>query len=386
MRQGKTDWKVLAIGGMAVVVVVLLAVLLGSGREKPVPPPPDMPPPPDIIRARKTEGHTYRTSVVGQVTGRAYKKDWGFGSASHFLYRWELVYDSAVLKNDGTTMEEDRRFLVAQTQEIVAPRRFDIGTGWILGLELAGYWVGLPGAGAWVKGLEVGANKWLSGQPDVEELKLRRKPLSIEGKRVRLVVDDVAKDSTPRVIGDLTPEDKQLLEGASLLLDARTLPKEDMQQGETWMVDAAEFATFLDPELEGKVAGTLALTRLPDTEASGDKTAPLAMDLFATLRDRYDGDVIQGRFSASGEGLFNKTQGVLESAKLVGMAEYSQVSEDHFLFEARQEYTPNLAVEYRCYDLSDPDVAKIAGKTVSMDQFLQRAPKEVRELAPDVLR
>jgi len=397
MGKGGTDWKMLLIAGMAVVIVILVAIVLGGERkgepEEPVTTAesapgstrqveteaPDLPLPADIIRIRKAEGNTYRTSIVGQVKGEALNKDWGFRVVTHYLYRWELLYDSEILKNDGRTIEEERRFLTAHEYRIVSPREFHMSTGWLLTIEGVGWVFGARGVGAMVTAGETGLNKILGG-PAVEEMTVRWKPHSIEGKKATLRLPDTMRSTDVEVSGELTQEDRDILRNMSLLLDARTLPKEDMKEGETWTVDASELAVALDPGLDGKVVGTLRLARLEDEEATAGVIAPLRMNLDATLRDRGRGNAVQGRFMADGEGRFNKEEGILETAELIGKATYEELSTDHLLFEARHEYRPELEIQFKCYNLSDPDVINVRGQTLDMEQFRREAPKGIREL------
>ncbi len=383
MKHSKLDLKMILIIGMTAIIIALISVILGRNRspedlkktsprnivaekEKEIPPPP-----PDIIRIRKQEGKKYRTSSVGQIRGEALNRNWGLSTVQHFLYRWEVIYDSEIIRNDGRYIKEKRRFLANKTWLIVAPREINISTKWIMAVEVGGRYLGYDGFGKFVKLAELGINTLLSLGPSVDDMQVKWKSHSLEGKTVVLTLPDTMKEHDVKVEGNmLTQEEIEMLRDASLLMDARTLPKENMEQGESWTVPASELAMCFDPDMGGKIGGIVTLTRQKDQPGADATIAPLHLDMDVTVRDQQKGNAVVGRFIANGNGQFNKSSGVLEHAQLDGKADYQKVSTDHLLFEARQEYKPKLTIEYRCFSWDDPSIESIRGKNVSMDKYL----------------
>lgn len=341
----------------------------------------------------RMEGKEYHSSIIGKVTGQASKKDWGVKGTAYFTYLYGVKSVGKILKNDGTTIIEERKF--GEVIEDVIVSRYEVGfeippiiekafsfltatAG--AAAEIYGGGTGAAGADAGYntgKGIVKGLNQvkipftdsmfaYLRAQemlpPELDPEKVKKEMMMfsklkdgkiLEGKSVRITFKD------GQGVTGVTPIDCQLSEQehdviirTNFVLDHYIFPDRKVSPGDEWAVDGDVFAGFLDPRLHGKVGGNVTVSRISDFNDTKNRIAKrlkLLNGKIVFTDNSKAGQSVTGQLSGiKGSCVLPDDFGVITSASMSGFMEYKNVSTDHLLFDAAITVTPRFNVEYQC--------------------------------------
>ena len=333
---------------------------------------------PHYFQFLRQEGKTYHTRVVGKVTGQASKKDWGIRGVAYFDYLYAVETVGKIVKNDGVTVVEERFFgkvhenLITSGYElrVELPDKLQnvvtVLDAFVPGIsELGGNVMAsvnniqVPVKKEWVAAArEAGLFRDLPAV-DPEQFEREIKMFTqgsgkkvLEGKTVRITFKDGygVTEITPVGCG-LTDREKDVIVRTNFVMDHYLFPDRKVEPGADWSIDGSVFAGFLDPRLNGKVGGTVAVMRTPDfVDARGKVSKKLKLiDGQVIIRDETGLANVTGQITnLKGVCVLPDDYGIVTSAHLHGYAEYKNVSRDHLLFEAQTTVQPKIEIRYEC--------------------------------------
>ncbi|HEV7406341.1 MAG TPA: hypothetical protein VGO11_25555 [Chthoniobacteraceae bacterium] len=341
---------------------------------------------PAILQELRKAGKTYHSSVVGKVSGKGEKQDWGLHGAAYFTYFYGYESDGHIISNDGNTVVEDRSF--KKVKETLLVSSYEIGIelgespnkflGWLQSMVSA---IGGKDAGEVVQPVRevVGAVSHFrlpissgfvdsarqSGifktLPSLDPKKIESEmrlfatgtdQLLLENKKVRITFEN------GRGIRELAPIDCELsakegdvIRRANFVLDHYIFPDGPKSPGESWEIDSSAFAGLLDPRLAGQASGKTVVVRQPDfVDAQNAVAKRLRIrEGNLTVRDvRAKAEITGELHGLRGNFLVPEKDGVISSATVSGTATYQNVGTDHFLFQAQMSVTPVFEIRYVC--------------------------------------
>lgn len=332
---------------------------------------------PKVLQNLREEGKSYKCSVLGKVEGKAYKKDWGIAGTSHFVYTYGFTSVGKIIKNDGMTIVEERSFDNVVDEVMVS----DVELGFELPATEIGVGVGVLSTlfGTPVDPVDVAVPiqmlnevrvpvtaeklealaKYLPDSLDVNKLKGKLQMFTHEkgglllmGKTVRITfVDGQGIKKIEPVNCTLSADEVDAIKRSNYVMDHYLMPDREVRVGEQWSVPADVFSGLLDTHIKGKVTGSVQIERGADFRNAGGKLnyrLKLA-DGKIEFRTTEGGNAITGKLSnIRGISIMPHDNGVVTSASLIGFAEYSQLSQDHLLFEAKMTVQPRFEVKYDC--------------------------------------
>jgi hypothetical protein len=336
---------------------------------------------PAYLQFLRQQGKTYSSQVVGKVSGRASKKDWGLRGVAYFEYLYAVESKGKILKNDGVKVVEERHFgkvnenLLVSSYEVVVelPDELDkvfSALAWFgpqaAAVAAAGRTaknivnnVRLPVSKEWV---DLAREKGLFSKfPDLDPRKMESELRMftqgsdnrlLEGKTVRIVfIDGKGVESVEGVGCELTPRERDLVVRTNFVMDHYLFPDRKVEPGHDWTVNGDVFSGFLDPRLHGRVGGEVTVLRAPDFVDHKDEVSKRVKIVKGTLvlRDEAGGREITGQITnLRGACAIPDRFGVVTSGTLQGYADYKAVTKDHLLFAAETTFTPRLEVSYAC--------------------------------------
>lgn len=342
----------------------------------------------------RMEGKEYHSSIIGKVAGQASKKDWGIKGTAYFTYLYGVKSVGKILKNDGTTIIEERKF--GEVIEDVIVSRYEvgfeippiIGDAFSFLTATAGAAAEIYGSGGSgvaganggynvgqgiVKGLnqvkipftdsmfaDLRTKKMLPPELDPEKVKNEMMMFSkikdgkmLEGKTVQIIFKDgQGVTSLTPINCELSEQERDVIKRTNFVLDHYIFPDRKVSPGDEWAVDGDVFAGFLDPRLHGKVGGNVTVSRISDFNDSKNRIAKrlkLLNGKIVFTDNSKAGQSITGQLSGiKGSCVLPDDFGVITSASMSGFMEYKNVSTDHLLFDAAITVTPRFNVEYQC--------------------------------------
>lgn len=332
---------------------------------------------PAYLQNLRMEGKSYHSRVMGKVSGQAAKKDWGIRGSAYFTYIYGIESVGKIVKNDGVTIVEERRF--GTVTENVFVSRYDVGfelppelgTG-LRVLEILSGGTGIIGPTV-VKLLnqvkipvddkffnKLRDKKMLPQDLDPEKIKGEMVMFAklkngriLEGKTVRIVFRDGQGITSITPIGcSLSEQEVDVIKRTNYVMDHYLFPDQEIAIGSSWDVDGDVFAGFLDPRLQGKVDGKVTVRRVADfTDAAGEISRRLRLvNGHISFSDHSRaGKALTGQLnSVRGICSIPDRYGVITTASLSGMMDYRNVSTDHLLFAAEMTVTPRFEIFYEC--------------------------------------
>ena len=359
-----------------------------SPKPTPTPPPPVDPEPvkveknnpvmpkyapindPVILQNMRVEGKTYRSVVMAEVKGRATKKDWGVVNAAvGFNYVYSVESTGKIIKNDGLTIIEERTFSNVAENLLVGDFNLslDIPKNGITS-AIASFFsinneiIDIVNGVSHVKLSEAHLKKLSEVMPTLDPDKMKGKLLMfskagnqrlLQGKKVRIEFKDGLGITRIEPIGcGLTDEEKEIIIRTNFVMDHYIMTDKKVEVGDEWTVNADVFSGLIDPRLRGAIGGEVTIMRVadaPDQNLDGN-TRRLKLingEINVTIPDdknRVTGSVT----NVKGTCIIPDKYGVIKSGVITGRVRYTEVSTDHFLFEARMEATPQLEIHYEC--------------------------------------
>ncbi|HPY29248.1 MAG TPA: hypothetical protein PLT00_00520 [Verrucomicrobiota bacterium] len=345
---------------------------------------------PAYLQMLRQEGKTYRSVVLGKLSGRASKADWGLQGTAHFNYLYGLESTAKVLRNDGVTIVEERNFTKVQEELLVSEYEVGIELGERINKILS--FVELFGERAFAAGVtsgigagaSFGANaiRQLDGTtipikkgwvdmarnmgvfkdfPRIDPEKFERElrmftsgtnDRLLEGKTVRLTfVDGQGITQIEPINCVLSEKERDVIIRSNFALDHYIFPDRQISPGEEWEIDGDVLGGFLDPRLDGKAGGKVTITRIPDfTGADGSISKRLKIPRGNIVVQDVGGTrAVTGQLTGiTGILAIPDAIQVISSASLKGYADYQNVSTDHLLFAAKHTVRPKFEVQYRC--------------------------------------
>ena len=323
-----------------------------------------------ILQNMRVEGKTYRSSVIAEVKGRATKKDWGVVNAAvGFNYKYMVESTGKIVKNDGLTIIEERTFSNVNETLLVGDVDLSLKIPRNRITDAIASWCGVNNElidkineNSHVT-LSEGDLKILSEViPSLDPDKMKGKLLMfskagnqrlLQGKKVRIEFKDGLGITKIEPIGcGLTEEEKEIIIRTNFIMDHYIMADKKVEVGDEWTVNANVFSGLIDPRLRGKVAGEVTIMRAadaPDQNLDGN-TRRLKLingEINVTIPDeknRVTGSVTK----VKGTCIIPDKYGVIKGGEISGRVEYTEVSTDHFLFEARMEAMPQLKIQYEC--------------------------------------
>jgi len=331
---------------------------------------------PEYLKFLRGKGKTYRSTVVGKVSGQASKRDWGFQGTAYFDYLFTVSSASKILKNDGVEVVEERSF--SQVDESLFVSHYEIGLEIPDQLGTALNWIGNAlGAGNAVSATLSTVNhrsvsikkEWIDQArglglfktlPDLDPARLEQELRMftqgdnnrlLAGKTVKIrFVDGTGVTNIDPVSGGLTQQEKEIIIRTNFVMDHYLFPDHEVKPGGSWTVAADVFAGFLDPRLKGKPEGKVKVLRTPDHEEDGQISKKLRIaegDIM--IRNVTGANEITGQLNGlKGVCVIPDKNGVVTAAFLSGYADYKSLSRDHLLFQAQTTYTPKIEIRYEC--------------------------------------
>lgn len=345
---------------------------------------------PSYLQMLRQEGKTYRSVVLGKLTGRASKSDWGMQGAAYFNYLYGLESTGKILKNDGVTIVEERTFKKVSEELLVS--EYEVGVD--LGERLKGLlsiveWAGGAAAAAGdptgvgavaasaadtikaFDGTTIPIKKgWVNAArsagvfkdfPQVDPAKFERElrmftqgtnDRLLEGKTVRITfVDGQGIKTIEPVNCVLSEKERDVIIRSNFALDHYIFPDRQVSPGDDWAVDGDTFSSFLDPRLVGKAGGKVTISRAADfVGADGAISKKLKLtDGNLVVRETGSSQAVTGQLTGlKGVLTIPDALHVVTSALLSGYADYQNVSTDHLLFEAKHTVKPKFEIKYEC--------------------------------------
>jgi len=337
--------------------------------------------PATIINVRRPN-HVYRTEVVGQIAGEAFKKDWGFQGAAKFNMSYNLVSTGDVISNDGRVIIEDRSFSykeVLTLDSIRAGLSLSQGQAWAIAVVVGTIGdlltTGAPngtGIAATKHGIdtmngkiyEISAEdlrlysqlaKWagISSEDLMKGLKLelpRPEFSMLDGKTVRLKFEDGKGITELNPIKcEISPRECDAITRTNNLADHYIFPNRDRAVGATWTVKADNLGCLLDPRLRGTIVESdIMLRRLDDT---ADPDGKLVINVAIAPEQRVVIAKSDGSREVTGEMKVDEARfelssaaGVVTAVSAEGMVEYKSRTVDHLLFDAEIRGRPSFKV------------------------------------------
>jgi hypothetical protein len=337
---------------------------------------------PSYLQMLRQEGKTYGSIVLGKLTGRASKSDWGMQGATYFTYLYGLESTGKILKNDGVTIVEERTFNKVQEELLVSEYEvgIDLGSRIRSLVDLAesiGKDVGsesvkdlaqtvkamdgttLPIKKGWVDAARKAG--MFTDFPQVDPAKFERElrmftqgtnDRLLEGKTVRITfVDGQGIKTIEPVHCTLSEKERDVIIRSNFALDHYIFPDRQVSPGDDWTVDGDTFSSFLDPRLVGKAGGKVTILRTADfVGADGAISKKLKLtDGNIVVRETGSSQAVTGQLTGmKGVLTIPDAVHVVTSALLSGYADYQNVSTDHLLFEAKHTVKPKFEIKYQC--------------------------------------
>lgn len=336
---------------------------------------------PSYIQFLRQEGKVYHSRIAGKVTGQASKKDWGIKGTAYFEYIYAVESTGKIVKNDGLTIIEQRKFGKVQENLIASGYEIRVELPEQLGivfetLESFGGKIGTVGTVAKgitdvVNNVQLPVSKSLvdaarqagffSKLPDLDpqrfeqEIKLFTQGPDnrlLEGKTVEIIFrEGVGVASIIPIECGLTQREEDVIVRTNFVMDHYLFPDRKVEPGADWQVDGSVFAGFLDPRLNGKVGGHVTVMRTPDfVDVDGKVSKKLkVVNGQIVVTDEAATSNITGQITGlRGVCVLPDDHGIVTSAQLHGYAEYRNVSRDHLLFESQTLLKPKIEVRYEC--------------------------------------
>lgn len=330
-----------------------------------VPPPPPPPKPvgdPQRVRDVLQEGKTYESTLKVGFQAVVIDADWGIRETINLVYAAENRIRRTVERNDGQTVVLLCHVVESRAAKLLTDVEvsFDLGQPGTLLLGVLDYWVtGGRFTGAAVAAAqlaEVILTKASLAALQEHQAKAKAMLDSLAGKRFRVTYTDGQGLVSLEPVGcSLTQEERNYLEGMSVLGDCYLLPNLESRPGQYWDVEARELTEFLPPTWRGRPSGAVTIERGQDFQ-KGDKD-------YATLEIRSGTFEVNasdssrrrlGNVTPRGRLYYNITDGYIDRAELTAKASLEEVSTDHLLFETRFQTAPNLEIQYTCRRLDEP--------------------------------
>lgn len=330
-----------------------------------------------MLQNMRVEGKTYRSAVIAQVKGRATKKDWGVVNAAvGFEYVYSVESTGKIVKNDGLTIIEERTFSNVDEKLLVGDVDLSLnipknGIAKTIArlyriddeiIDTVNEVVDTVNRVSRVTLSEQHLKELVEVIPSLDPDKMKGKLLMfskagnqrlLQGKKVRIEFKDGLGITRIEPIGcGLTDEEKEIIIRTNFIMDHYIMPDKKVEVGDEWTVNADVFSGLIDPRLRGAVGGEVTIMRAadaPDQNLDGN-TRRLKLkngEINVTIPD--DKNRVTGTVTdVKGTCIIPDKYGVIKGGVISGRVKYTEVSTDHFLFEARMEATPQLEIHYEC--------------------------------------
>ena len=250
---------------------------------------------PTYLQMIRQEGKTYHSVVMGKLSGRASKADWGVQGTAFFNYLYGLDSSGKILKNDGVTIIEERSFTKVQEELLVSEYEVGIDLGDRIrsivdfASDIPSTTVqGLAGLAQTMDGKKITIKKgWVDAarslgifkdfpQVDPEQFERELRMFSagtndrlLEGKTVRITfVDGQGITKIEPVNCTLSEKERDVIIRSNFALDHYVFPDRQVSPGEEWEIDGDVLGGFLDPRISGKAGGKVTIIRTPDFTAA----------------------------------------------------------------------------------------------------------------------
>ncbi len=331
---------------------------------------------PEILQNMREEGKTYCSAIVGKVSGRAKKRDWeAIQVAANFNYIYTMKTTGKIIKNDGRTIVEERRFDNVGENCVVTDvsARLSLPEEGMVGKFIDSFVRGITGG--LVSGRDAvklanhvirfdkvpeGMMPFLEEIFDTDEIADKIKMLSkekdgriLEGKTVRITFEDGMGVTKIEPVGNykLSVEEQEIIKRTNYVMDYYLMPEKKVAVGEEWKINADVFSGLIDPRLPGKIIGEITVERIADFRRKGkgvNKRIRLTDGKISVVNPE-GGNTVRGEVTrVSGMAIRPDEHRVVTSAGLRGYVQYKEVSRHHLLFDATMETEPRFEVKYEC--------------------------------------
>ena len=380
LRGSTSPVVVVLLAGILVALIGLIIVMTTQGRSEPtdsgpdrsqpsvaagqtvhrseLPDPPPRPEPvgnPNRIRETLQEGKTYHAVVKFGLESRAEDRAWGLKEVIAVAYAAEMVVERKIEVNDGHRIVERRHFVTSRNVKLlcdVEDLSLDLGLPGTLLLGALEYVQ--PGSTAvlataqpLVQGILSSASQ---SQANAAAVKAVAHVDSLSGKSVKITyVDDIGVEAIEPIGCSLSAEERDFVFNTAILSDCYILPDVAIKTGQSWTVDGAQLAGFLDPSMRGRPSGEVVIARGPDTTENDKAYGHLEIQSGVVLVNASDDSTRRvGSFEPQGSLRYDITDGFVDRASLTGRFQFEEVSTDHLLFETSFRTRPTLQIEYSC--------------------------------------
>ena len=331
-------------------------------------------PTPIQLREHKLKGTKYHSILTGSVEGTGRKDGFKlFTSGVDFLYQTEIVWDTEVLENDGTTIKERRFFTKSRATSMLSitdcgltslgvnavkgglsalASTVDVVPGVVEGIFILSDFlkndklVKIPYIGSLIKDRATAVAK---NQLEAKALQVATKLISQLENRYVVVTwqDGKMTDCRAEDGGILTEEDKEVASKAAVFADFNFLPADKKEVGQKWVIAAKDAADFFhaDSDVKESVEGKILLVR------DNDVTQGRIARVNGKGNAKYQGDKISGDCTISqltARLPYGTTNNYLQFCESSGEANYVKVDAGHLLFGLKTTAKPKFTVHYEC--------------------------------------
>lgn len=312
------------------------------------------------------------TEIV--TTGKGENAKWGLKTSGSFQLIYRFVCDSEILEKSESSAGEikvvERRKFTEIKQELKVSD-VDAGFAFHECLPMKGIlslFTCFDPTGATAASVEVGARalegKSVRGvlgmfgigleqkyEDKINEflnshLKSFFKETDMKGRTYVLTYIQDAGDGKPsmmKVVREdgslLTEEERLVLRRANVFMDTQMVPDSNCSPGDCWKVNSGDFSCLLDPFVEGKYDGEVAVRRADDEDGLWKlKLEP------ATIAVKADNGTTSGSVDiADGVAHYDDATHTVCAMQIGGKGNLKNLTRHHFLFSARLEGQCNFS-------------------------------------------
>lgn len=322
----------------------------------------------------RQEGKRYKGSVIGCIEGKGACENWGVAGNVFFNYVYTLHTESEIKHNDGKKVVEIRSFSHVSDTLSTSNHRIKLnlsdthvkGVSVILGAasSICGFEPTVAGTSAFVflkkvNGKEVGIPNHIyrllqAGLPEGYRpddiiknnfIGFKQGETILDGKKVQITFENGKgiTEITPLDGSKLTATEESFIKRTNFVMDYYLFPENHPE--DSWSVNGNVFGGLIDPKLNCRVDGKVELGKEPATSKDELEVGIVKGELHL-INDDTEKKACGNITGLSGSCVVNNKQHMVTSARIKGYADYSQVSKNHLLFEAKMATTPEFEVIY----------------------------------------
>ncbi|HYV36056.1 MAG TPA: hypothetical protein VE988_10160 [Gemmataceae bacterium] len=333
---------------------------------------------PAALQNLRQEGKTYKSIVVGKLSGQFSHKDYTLRKRAYFNYFFTVESHGKILKNDGYTIIEERHFnnmnenLVITGYEIQVelPPTLQMVLSWLGPITQAATGVNV-GAANMINNVPISVKKeWVDSAqkmglfkqlPLLDPSKMHdefkfitrgKDSLLLEGKTVKITFVDGRGIILIEPVGcSLSLNEHEAVKRSNFIMDHYIMPNREIAVGQEWTVPGHVFGGFLDPRLRGKPDGEVKVVRELDFKVSDKSFNRFLKITQGTIKvEDVDGSrkIVGEMTGLTGRCKIPSDVNVVTDAHLDGYANYQNLQRDHILFGAEFAGKTRFEVKYSC--------------------------------------